>query len=262
MNEAELVLTHVLNCDRLSLYLNKDREMDKDKSALVSSILKRRLTLEPLQYILGCTEFMGLKFMVDKRALIPRPETEILVEEALKLSAKAGRSAGRQLEILDIGTGSACIAVSLAKNTKDCKITAVDISPEALELARQNADLHQARIEFIQSDLFASLSGRRFDLIISNPPYIPTLELKGLAGEISFEPVLALDGGGDGLDYYRRMIDQAGGYLNKGGFLLMEIGFGQAGQIENILKKSEKFEIIGIIKDYNNIERVMVLWIS
>lgn len=262
MNEAELVLTHVLNCDRLSLYLNKDRELGKDKSALVSSILKRRQTCEPLQYILGSTEFMGLKFRVDKRALIPRPETEILVEKALKLAAKLGRSAGKQLEILDIGTGSGCIAVSLAKNIKPCRITATDISPEALELARKNAQLHQAEIEFIQSDLLASLEGRSFDLIVSNPPYIPTLELKSLAREISFEPVLALDGGGDGLDYYRRMISQAHRYLNKGGFLIMEIGFGQAKAVENMLKKSGKFEIIEIVRDYNNIERVMVSWIS
>jgi len=262
MNEAELVLTHVLHCDRLSLYLDKDRELGKDKSALVSSILKRRQTCEPLQYILGSTEFMGLKFMVDKRSLIPRPETEILVEKAIKIAAKAARSAGKQPEILDIGTGSGCIAISLAKNIKDCRITAVDISPEALELAEQNADLHQAQIEFIQSDLFSSLEGRSFDLIISNPPYIPTPELKGLAREISFEPVLALDGGRDGLDFYRRMISQAHRYLNEGGFLLMEIGFGQAGRIENMLKKSGKFEIIEKVKDYNSLERVMVSWIS
>jgi len=262
VNEAELVLTHVLNCDRLSLYLNKDRELDKDKSALVSSILKRRLKGQPLQYILVSAEFMGLKFMVDKRSLIPRPETEILVEKAIKISEKLGRSSGKQLEILDIGTGSGCIAVSLAKNIKPCRITAVDISPDALELSRKNADLHQARIEFIQSDLFASLSGRRFNLIVSNPPYIPTPDLKGLAREISFEPALALDGGQDGLDYYRRIISQAHRYLKRKGFLLMEMGFGQAGQVENMLKKTGKFEIIEIIRDYNNIERVMVSWIS
>jgi len=262
VNEAELVLTHVLNCDRLSLYLNKDRELDKDKSALVSSILKRRQTCEPLQYILGSTEFMGLKFMVDKRSLIPRPETEILVEKAIKIAASLARSTGKRIEILDIGTGSGCIAVSLAKNAKNCKITATDISPQALELSRKNAQLHQAQIEFIQSDLFSSLSGRRFDMIISNPPYIPTPELKGLAREISFEPVLALDGGQDGLDYYRRIVSQAHRYLKRRGFLIMEIGFGQAGQIENMLKKSGKFEIIEIISDYNNIERVMVSWIN
>jgi len=262
MNEAELVLTHVLNCDRLSLYLNKDRELAKDKSELVSSILKRRLKGQPLQYILGSTEFMGLKFMVDKRALIPRPETEILVERAIKIAAKLSRQTARPLEILDIGTGSGCIAVSLVKNIKDCKVSAADISPEALELARKNAELNRAQIEFIQSDLFSSLSGRRFDLIVTNPPYIPTLELKSLAREISFEPVLALDGGQEGLDYFRRIISQSARYLNKGGLLLMEIGFGQSGKIENMLKKSGKFEIIETVKDYNNIERVIVSWIS
>lgn len=260
MNEAELVLTHVLNCDRLSLYLDKDRELGKDKSALLSSILKRRIKDEPLQYILGSTEFMGLKFIVDERVLIPRPETEILVEEALKISSRFSRSRARPPEILEVGSGSGCIAVSLAKNIAGCKITASDISADALEVSRKNAKLHQAQIEFIQSDLFSSLEGRSFDLIVSNPPYIPTRELKGLSREISFEPALALDGGRDGLDFYRRIIGEAHRFLRKGGFLAVEIGFGQAGQIENILQKSGKFEIMEIIRDYNDIERVMVLW--
>ena len=255
-------MAHVLNCDRLSLYLNKDRKLAKEESTLVSSILKRRITGEPAQYILGYTEFMGLRFKVDGRVLIPRPETEILVETALKIKQRISRDSGRPLEILDMGTGSGCIAVSLAKNIADCRITASDISSHALELAKENADLHQARIEFTQSDLFFSLEGRKFDLIVSNPPYIPSEVLNTLEREISFEPVSALEGGSDGLDFYRRIISRAASYLNKGGFLIMEIGFGQSGLIENIVKKAGNFEIIEVVRDYNNIERVMVLWIS
>jgi len=253
VNEAELVLTHVLNCDRLSLYLNKDSKLDKDKSALFSSILKRRIKGQPVQYILGSSEFMGLKFKVDKRVLIPRPETEILVEAAIE-----GLKNIEKPDVLDIGTGSGCIAVSLAKNIPNCKIMATDISPEALELAGQNADLYRVKIEFLRSDLFAGLRLKEFDLIISNPPYVPTRELKSLAREISFEPVLALDGGSDGLDFYRRIISQASGYLKKGGLLVFEVGINQAGQVKDMLETGEKFDDLRIIKDYNNIQRVVI----
>ncbi len=256
MNEAELVLTHLLNCDRLFLYLNKDKNLDEDKTALISSILKRRLKGQPVQYILGFTEFMGLEFKVDKRVLIPRPETEILVEAAIQ-----GLKNIEKPNVLDIGTGSGCIAVSLAKNIPNCKIKAADISPEALELAGQNADLNHLpheRIEFMQSDLFAGLSTQEFDLIISNPPYVPTQELKSLAREISFEPVLALDGGIDGLDFYRRITSQAAGYLKEGGLLAFEVGINQAGQVKDMLEAEEKFDDLRIIEDYNNIQRVLI----
>jgi len=255
MNEAELVLTHVLNCDRLSLYLNQGRDLSKDKAALISAILGRRAKGEPVQYILGQTEFMGLEFKVDRRVLIPRPETEILVEVALKIVKAAGIASPK---ILDLGTGSGCIAVSLAKNIPQGRVSASDISLQALELARENADLHQVSIAFIQSNLFTSLGKEGFDLIVSNPPYVATFELSTLAREIAFEPALALEGGQDGLDFYRRISNQAAGYLQAGGFLILEIGLGQREPIENMLINSKNFEIIEIVKDYNNIERVIV----
>lgn len=255
MNEAELVLTHLLNCDRLSLYLNQDTDLGKDKSLLVSSILKRRIKGEPVQYILGATEFMGLEFKVDKRVLIPRPETEILVGAAIEMIKAKGI---RSPEILDLGTGSGCIAVSLAKHIPDCKITAIDISLEALEVASRNAYLNQAQIEFIRSDLFAALGSQRFDLIISNPPYVSTQELNTLAKEISFEPVLALEAGFDGLDFYRRIISQAAGYLKEGGLLAFEVGQNQASRVRDMLRAQEKFDDVSIIKDYNNIQRVVI----
>ena len=256
MNEAELVLTHILNCDRLSLYLNKDSNLSKDKAQAVSSILKRRIIGEPLQYIIGYTEFMGLKFRVDKRVLIPRPETEILVQSAIEVLMNV-----KNPRILDIGTGSGCIAVALANNIIGSQITAVDISFEALEVAKDNAQLNKisrSQIEFIQSDLFLKLGNNKFDLIISNPPYISTQELSELALEISFEPVLALEAGIDGLDFYRRIISQADRYLDAGGLLAFEVGMQQATEVSDLLTKEEKFCILRIIKDYNNIERVII----
>jgi len=258
MTEAELVLTHVLNCNRLSLYLNKDAILDKDKSVLISRILERRISGEPLQYILGRCEFMGLEFKVDKRALIPRPETEILVESAItKLKAAVNIS----LKILDLGTGSGCIAICLAKLLPRAFIWATDISLGALRLAKENADAHKVKVKFLRSDIFSALEKdqEKFDLIISNPPYISRQEFRGLAKEISFEPVLALEAGIDGLDFYRRIISQAAGYLKEGGFLILEMGFGQRSGIEDILRKSKNFEIMEIVKDYNNIERVVVV---
>lgn len=259
MNEAELVLTHVLNCNRLSLYLNKDICLDKNKSAQVSSILKRRIIGEPLQYILGSCEFMGLEFKVDQRALIPRPETEILVSCALEKLKSSGKIA--QPKILDLGTGSGCIAVCLAKLLPQALIWATDVSSAALQLAQENADLHKVKVKFLLGNIFSALkrSQDKFDLIISNPPYIARKEFSGLAKEISFEPALALKAGIDGLDFYRRIISQAADYLKDDGCLILEMGMGQRSFIENILRKSKNFKVIEVIKDYNNIERVIVV---
>jgi release factor glutamine methyltransferase len=256
MNEAELVLTHVLNCDRLSLYLNKDSSLPEAKAQEVSSVLKRRMLGEPVQYILGSTEFMGLNFKVDKRVLIPRPETEILVTSVIEELKNI-----KNPRVLDIGTGSGCIAVSVAKNISPSQVTAVDISFEALEVAKENTKLNQipvGQIKFIQSDLFLNLNNQKFDGIISNPPYVSTQELSGLAVELSFEPALALEAGSDGLDFYRRIIIQADSYLNSGGFLAFEVGMGQAVKVRDLILAQEKFDFIRIIKDYNDIQRVII----
>ena len=257
MTEAELVYSHIFNCDRLSLYLNKDNCLDGDKSAQIGRILKRRLKGEPLQYILGTTEFMGLEFKVDKRALIPRPETEILISSVLEKLKSRGRQIG--LKILDLGTGSGCIAVSIAKLMSQVSVWATDISSPALELAKENADLHKVKVKFLRSNIFSALKKEqiKFDLIISNPPYIARRELSGLAKEISFEPVLALEAGRDGLDFYRRIISQAAFYLNDDGLLAFEVGFNQAGRVKAILDE-QNFNVLDIIKDYNNIKRVVI----
>ncbi|MHB8154554.1 MAG: peptide chain release factor N(5)-glutamine methyltransferase [Candidatus Omnitrophota bacterium] len=257
MTEAELVLTHVLNCDRLSLYLNKDTCLDRNKSVQVSAILKRRIIGEPLQYILGSTEFMGYEFKVDKRALIPRPETETLISCALEELKSTGKTG--QLKILDLGTGSGCIAVCLAKLLPQALIWAADISWAALQLAKENADLHKVKVKFLWGDIFGALEKeqKEFDLIISNPPYIAKGEFCGLARELFFEPVLALEAGIDGADFYRRIISQAAFYLNTDGLLAFEVGANQADLVK-VMLEGKNFSDIKIIKDYNNINRVVM----
>jgi release factor glutamine methyltransferase len=254
MNEAELVLSQVLNCDRLSLYLNKDAVLDKDKAATISNILKRRISGEPLQYILGGCEFMGCEFKIDKRALIPRPETEILVESAAA-ELKAGVKASPL--ILDLGTGSGCIAVSIAKLLPGARVWAADISKEALQLASENARLNKVKVKFLRTDLFSKLKNKKFDLIISNPPYISAEELSGLAKEISFEPKQALAAGIDGLGFYRLIISQSAVHLRDNGLLAFEVGAKQAKAVRAMLQE-KNFSDIKIIRDYNNIQRVII----
>ncbi len=258
MNEAELLFTEILNySNRTDLYLNKDSLLAKDKAALVSTALKRRANGEPIQYILGKTEFMGLEFRVDKSVLIPRQETEILVEKAIDI---VHSSKFKVQSILDIGTGSGCIAISLAKFIKNINVTASDISGDALKIAKQNASLNNAEVTFLQSDLFAAydLTPNTYDLIVSNPPYVATAEIEHLQPEISYEPRIALDGGRDRMDFYRRIIAQTPAYLKKEGYLIMEMGFNQCSAIKEIFNSFGNFRIVEVVKDYTHIDRVIV----
>ena len=259
MNEAELLFTDILNYDRHRLYTDKNILLDKGKRQLISQALRRRINGEPIQYIIGKAQFLGLEFKVKKDVLIPRPETEILVETVTKF-VSSFRSKVLKVSILDIGTGSGCIAVSLAKLLTDVEITATDISNEALEVAKQNALLNNVEVNFIQSDLFAysALRTAHYDMIVSNPPYIPTGAIDKLQPEVRYEPRIALDGGEDGLDFYRRLIPESPRYLKPAGFLIMEIGDKQKEVIEKIFQKYDNFEIIDIVRDYNNIDRVIV----
>lgn len=261
MNEAELLFSSILNCNRLSLYLNKEILLDKNNSVFIASVLKRRMKGEPIQYILGKTEFMGFEFKVTPDVFIPRPETEILVEEVIN---QVARSQGHKVtRLLDIGTGSGCIAISLAKLLSDIEITATDISEKALEIAKSNALMNNVfgRIKFIQSDLFTreGLQDACYDIIVSNPPYIPSEEIDKLQPEIKYEPRIALDGGIDGLDFYRRLISSYLRYLKRSGLLIIEIGFNQKEVLKNIFQKYADFEIIEVVKDYNGLERVMIV---
>lgn len=260
MNEAELLFTDILNYDRHRLYTDKNILLDKGKRQLISQALRRRMNGEPIQYIIGKAQFLGWEFKVSKDVLIPRPETEILVETVTKF-VSSFRSKVLKVSILDIGTGSGCIAVSLAKLLSVVEITATDISNEALEVAKQNALLNNVEVNFIQSDLFAysALRTAHYDMIVSNPPYILTGAIDKLQPEVRYEPRIALDGGEDGLDFYRRLIRQSPPYLKPAGFLIMEIGDKQKDVIEKIFQKYDNFEIIDIVRDYNNIDRVIIV---
>ena len=249
-HEARLLLSHITGQSLTNIILNNTKPLDEPAIGAFFAALERRKAKEPLQYILGRWGFMGLEMLTDPRALIPRPETELLVAEALSFIDKLGRKA----KVLDVCTGSGCIAVAIAKLT-DADVTAVDISPAALTLAAENAALHRVQIKFRQSDLFAGLKGQTYDVIISNPPYIPTGELSALQPEIqAHEPMLALDGGQDGLDIYRRLVPASLEHLAPDGALFLEIG---PKAVETIMT-SAGYGIVRLEKDYAGLNRVLV----
>jgi release factor glutamine methyltransferase len=266
MNETEVLFTDILGCTRAQLYLEKNKLLSRENCSRISRVLQRRLAGEPLEYILGRTEFMGLEFAVSPDVLIPRPDTEILVETVLNYVSNYPVFQFTDPHILEIGTGSGCIAVSLARSLSGADIAATDISQPALDVAQSNALKNGAseKIRFFNSDLFGSprISGESFDLIISNPPYVKTNIIPTLAVEVRHEPKIALDGGPDGLDFYRRIFREAPQHLNPQGLVILEIGFDQKEELEKILGSLQIFEVKEIIKDYNNINRVMVLKIK
>lgn len=227
--DAAYLLASVLKEDTLAMRINGHRELAAPQRAAFDALCDRRTAREPLQYILGETEFMGLTFHVEPGVLIPRADTEILVEKALEWMKPGAR-------VLDIGTGSGAIAVSLAKLGRQAQVTAADVSDRALEIARQNAERNGAAVEFVKSDCFSALKGRKYDMIVSNPPYISEDEMRGLMPEVTREPELALFGGADGLDFYRRISREAPEYLNEGGCLLFEIGWLQKDAVSALVK--------------------------
>ena len=227
--DASYLLASVLKEDTLAMRINGHRALTEEQEKAFDALCDRRAAREPLQYILGETEFMGLTFHVEPGVLIPRADTEILVEKALKVMPPNAR-------VLDIGTGSGAIAVSLARLGQAARVTAVDVSDRALEIARRNAERNGAAVEFVKSDCFSALKGRKYDMIVSNPPYISEDEMRGLMPEVTREPELALFGGADGLDFYRRISREAPEYLNEGGCLLFEIGWLQKDAVSALVK--------------------------
>jgi release factor glutamine methyltransferase len=250
---AEHLLAHALGLKRMELYLQFDRQLGEAERAPLRDTVKRRGAREPLQHILGTVEFHGRTFTSDKRALVPRPETEQLVEIALEITK--GKTSP---VILDIGTGSGVIALTLALEIPSAEVHAVDISPDALALAAENAARHElaARIAFHQADLLPP-GDTKFDLIVANLPYIATDEIAALSPEVRHDPLSALDGGPDGLDIIRRLIDLTPDRLAPGGALLLEIGAGQADAV-NALLVARKFRDISLRPDYQNIPRFAV----
>lgn len=262
---GELLLAHVLKVQRMKLYLDYDRNIEQAQVDVLRELLRRRGQREPLQHILGTTSFCGLELEVNRAALIPRQETEILAErgwEFLRSTAKGVQPAGNHdLRALDFGTGSGCLAITLAVKCPESEIVALEISPEALELAARNAAKHSvlSRIQLLRSDGFSALPpNSRFDLIISNPPYIPSAEIASLQPEVrDFDPRQALDGGAAGLDYYVMLATQAGAYLKPGGKLMAEFGDGQAEELRRMFT-DQKWIVEEVIHDYTHRARILI----
>lgn len=253
--EAELIITHVTKFDRVKLY-SYNPQIGQAEEKEINTLLLRRLKREPLQYILGECQFLDLTIKVGEGVLIPRPETEILVEEFLKNEdVKRAKNAS----VLDLCTGSGAIALAIAKNLPFFKVFGVDISERAIKYARVNKKINKIdNVFFLVSDLFSALKGT-FNFITANPPYVKTSELELLEPEVrEYEPINALNGGEDGLDYYRAILKEAPKYLSQGGLIFFEIGFGQREEIANRAHASG-FRVLKIQNDLAGIERVMIL---
>lgn len=251
--DAETLLLHLLGENRAWLLAHLDDELPEDRAVHFAELIARRFHGEPIQYITGECEFYGLPFCVTADVLIPRPETEHLVEEALALAARFVNP-----HIVDVGTGSGAIAVALAHNLPEAQITAVDISAAALEIARENAESNgvSGRIRFLQSDLLTQVAGERFEILVANPPYVPVADRGSLSVEVrEHEPTLALFAGRDGLDIYRRLIPAAFPVLEPGGFVALEIGYGQSDSIA-VLLADTGFAEIEFVPDLQGIPRV------
>ncbi|HEX5220661.1 MAG TPA: peptide chain release factor N(5)-glutamine methyltransferase [Verrucomicrobiae bacterium] len=259
--QAELLLAHVLKVPRMKLYLNFERELAEAELTSVRELVRRRGQREPLQHIVGSTSFCGLEVAVNRSVLVPRPETELLAELGWQFLNKRVASGTDALTALDFGTGSGCIAITVAAQCPAAKVVALDSSAEALALAKQNAERNgvDGRIEFLRSDGFAGLpSNTSFDLIISNPPYIPSGEIETLQPEVrDFDPREALDGGADGLDFYRRLAEQAPRFIRLNGRIMLEFGDGQAADIKRIFEH-QRWITESVIEDYTQRPRIFI----
>lgn len=247
--DARLLLEEVCGTDHNTLLCHGDREVSEAEEEQYRKALERRAVHVPLQHLLGYQDFMGLRFQVNEYVLIPRQDTEILVEEAMRYLHDGMR-------ILDLCTGSGCILLSLLHYSNDCEGVGVDISQEALQVAAQNAELLGIRADFLKSDLYEKVTGK-FDLLVSNPPYIERKVIPTLMEEVrEYDPYIALDGGEDGLDFYRRIIGGAQDYLKRGGQILMEIGSGQAKAVSELLREAG-FKEIDVCRDFAGLDRVV-----
>lgn len=259
---AELLLARSLNLSREGLYAHLKGPSKEEEKKTFEKLVQRRISGEPLQYILGYKEFWSIHFKVDPRVLIPRPETELLVEQSLLIfSETAGE---RTHHILELGTGSGAVAISLAKELRDSLIVATDISREALILAKENAKSSGVlqRIAFVNGDLFEPFrplrDAGRFDLIVSNPPYIVRSEIEKLARDVKdYEPIIALDGGEEGMEFHRKIVSQASFYLRRGGWLLLEVGQGQGEKVSKMIEEEGYFNRPERLKDLSGLERVV-----
>jgi release factor glutamine methyltransferase len=249
--EVQSLLQAVLQVNRAWLLTHPEHLLDDEQYARCMALLKRRLSGEPVAYILGEREFYGLDFKVSPSTLIPRPETELLVELALQRIPQSG-----PFRVLDLGTGSGAIALSIAHARPDVEVVAVDVSQDALEVARENAQrLNIGNVLLLHSDWFSALHGGHFDLIVSNPPYVAENDAHLMQGDLRFEPQTALASGADGLDDIRRICAQAKAHFNPGGWLLFEHGFDQPADVRALLNQAGFTEVFSA-RDLSGIERV------
>ena len=248
--DAWLLFEMACKVERQFYYLHMDEDITMEQQKEYEIALKKRTEHIPLQYIVGEQEFMGLKFKVNSSVLIPRQDTETLVEEALK-------KIRQDMKVLDMCTGSGCIIISIIKNVPSAEGYAVDISKQALNVAKENAKSNEVPVNFERSDLFDNVTGV-YDVIVSNPPYIPTAEIPKLMPEVgSFEPLEALDGKEDGLFFYRKIVAECGSHLRDGGYLLFEIGCDQAEAVTTMLREAGFYEV-QVVKDLAGLDRVVI----
>jgi release factor glutamine methyltransferase len=263
--QTELLLAYLLKMPRMKLYLNFDRVLSAPETDALRESVRRRGQREPLQHITGSTSFCGHEIIVNRNVLTPRPETEQLAELGWEfIQQSSPPNTPRGLAVLDLGTGSGCLAIAIAAKCPAATIVATDVSDAALTVARENAAKNQVagQIEFLSGDGFAALNGgpvSRFDLIVSNPPYIPSAEIATLDPEVrDFDPTLALDGGADGLDFYRRLAAGAAEFLKPAGKLMLEFGDGQAEAIKKLFA-TEKWIVESVKEDYSQRARLLII---
>lgn len=256
--DARALYKFMKNIDDAGLLMAQRDQVSPEDAEEYLNLISRRAEGVPLQHITGCQGFMGLNFRVSPAVLIPRPETEVLVEEAMGiLRENFGDGTGPVPEVLDLCTGSGAIGISVKKYCPQAKVTLSDISEEALEIAQLNAELNCCSVETVQSDMFSKLEGMTFDMILCNPPYISDQELETLATEVrDHDPRMALAGGPDGLDFYRILAGEAGAHLAPGGWLLMEIGYDQGETVPELMKGLGEARVL---RDLNGLSRVVVV---
>lgn len=254
--DSEYIFSHILGVKRSMLFMNLRKKIeDSEKEKIKELLIKRAKERKPIQYLLGEWEFFGYPFKVDERVLIPRADTEILVEQCKFILEEIGNG-----KVLDIGTGSGAIVVSLAKQLKDYKFFGVDISEEALQVAKENVELNgvQDKIKLLKSDIFSNVEEREFDMIISNPPYIPKNEYEELMPEVRLhEPKGALTDNGDGFYFYEKIVKDGKEYLKNGGYMVFEVGYNQADEVVRLFEQN-LYDVVGVVKDYGGIDRVVI----
>ena len=258
---AEVLLAHGLKLERIGLYLNFDKPLTKEEVSDFRALIQRRIGHEPLQYITGKQEFWSLDFEVNSKVLVPRPETEVLLEQAIALAKTIPVSSGQSLRVLDMCTGSGIVSVVVAREVEDARIWATDISEDALKVARRNAGVHKVsgKIEFLQGDLWAPITNLHFDLILSNPPYVSTSEYPDLPPEVrDHEPKIALDGKEDGLHCIKEIIKYAPDFMDSGGWLMIEMSPGQTGTVMTMMDEMNAYTGIKRVKDYSRLYRVVM----